>query len=298
MIDDPKSRALVDGFAAQWLKTDEFLEFTPDRKIYRDFDPALRQHMVGETLAFFAEILRRDLGVVNFIDSDFATLNEPLAKFYGLKGVVGERFRRVRLPENSPRGGLLGQAGIHLRGSDGVRTKPVNRGAYIRDVLFNDPPDPPPPNAGEVEPNIKGERLTVRERLLQHQQIESCASCHRGIDAYGLALENFDVTGAWRTHQNGEEFRGDNTPLIDASGKLPNGRAFADFEEFKSLLLQQQDRFRRGLVEKLFLYALGRPTTPADRGAIDEVLAEMADRGDSLRAAIKAIVSTQLLQTK
>ncbi len=298
MIDDPKSRALVDGFAAQWLKTGEFLNFTPDPKIYREFNPVLREHMVGETLSFFKEILRRDLSVMNFLVSDFAMVNEPLAKFYGIRGVKGDHFRRVALLKDSPRGGLLGQAGIHLRGSDGIRTKPVNRGVYVREVLFNDPPNPPPPNAGEVEPNIKGKRLTVRERLLQHQQIEACASCHRGIDSYGLALENFDATGAWRTHQNGEDFRGNKTPPIDASGKLPNGRAFADFAEFRSLLREQDDRFRRALIEKLFLYALGRPPQPGDRGTIDGVATEIKAHDDTLSGAIKALARTESFRSK
>ncbi len=298
MVADPKSRALVDSFAAQWLRTGEFLDFTPDRKIYRDFDPALREDMVGETLAFFEEVLREDLSVLSFLDSEFVMVNEPLAKFYGLEGVKGKAIRRVSLPKDSPRGGLLGQAGVHLRGSDGIRTKPVNRGVYVREVLFNDPPDPPPPNVGEVEPNIQGKRLTVRERLLQHQQIEACASCHRGIDGYGLALENFDATGAWRDRQNGEDFRGSKTPPIDASGKLPNGRAFKNFLEFKALLLEQDGRFRRALAEKLFVYALGRPVEPADRGTIDAVVAEMVEEGDTLRAAIKALVATSVFRTK
>ncbi len=302
MLDDPKSQALIDGFAAQWLKTGEFLDFQPDQKIYprfyREFDPDLREFMAREPLAFFEEILRNDLSLLNFIDSSFVTVNEPLARFYGLQGVDGEEFRRVDLPAGSHRGGLLGQAGIHLRGSDGVRTKPVNRGVYIREVLFNDPPNPPPPNAGEVEPNIEGERLTVRQRLLQHQQIEACASCHRGIDSYGLALENFDVTGAWRERQNGEEFRGSNTPPINAGGKLPNGREFADFAEFKARLLEQDDRFRRAFAEKLFLVALGRPAQASDRGSIDAIAAEMEAGGDTVRSAIRALVKLQVFRTK
>lgn len=309
LIDDPRSRALVDGFAAQWLKTDEFLEFTPDQKIYasfyRQYDPQLRESMDDEPLEFFEEVLQHDLSVLNFIDSDFVVVNKPLAEFYGLPaaGPLNSRtveleFRRIKLPADSPRGGLLGQAGIHLRGSDGIRTKPVNRGVYVREVFFNDPPDPPPPNAGEVEPNIEGERLTVRKRLLQHQQIDACASCHRGIDAYGLALENFDVTGAWRDRQNGEEFRGSNTPPINASGTLPNGESFADFEEFKVLLMAQQDRFRRALCEKLFLYALGRPVTYNDRDTIDEIAASMTENGDTLRAAIRALVLTYAFRIK
>lgn len=323
MLKDPKSQALVDGFAAQWLQTDEFLDFQPDQKIYpqfyREHDPRLREYMAREPLAFFEEVVRNDLSLLNFIDSDFVVVNEPLAKFYGLnmESFNGEppadavelvvkqdrrhrrfAFRRVELPKNSPRGGLLGQAGVHLRGSDGIRTKPVNRGVYVREVLFNDPPDPPPPNAGEVEPNIEGERLTVRQRLIQHQQIEACASCHRGIDSYGLALENFDVTGAWRERQNGEEFRGSNTPLIDASGTLPNGRKFSGFAEFRALLLEQDDRFRRAIAGKLFLYALGRPVEVRDRGTINVVAAKMTDNGDTFRSAVQALVTSDVFLMK
>ena len=308
MLDDPKSRALVDGFAAQWLKTDEFLDFMPDRKIYaqyyRDYGPLLLPAMQTEPLAFFAQILRNDLSVQNFIDSDFVMVNQPLANFYGLptqrfsSRSAELEFRRVPLPPSSPRGGILGLAGVHLRGSDGVRTKPVNRGAYLREVLFNDPPDPPPPNAGEVEPNIEGQKLTVRERLQKHQQIEACASCHRSIDPYGLALENFDVTGAWRDQQNGENFKGHNAPRIDASGKLPNGDKFTNFPEFKTALLRQRGRFRRAFVEKLFLYALGRPVMTQDRGTIDEIAAQMTNRDDSIRTAIQAIALSRPFRIK
>ena len=302
MLDDSKSRALVDGFAAQWLKINEFLDFQPDQRIYpafhREYDSDLRDFMAQEPLAFFEEIYRNELSLLNIIDSDFVVVNEPLAKFYGLDGVRGDEFRRVELSPDSRRGGLLAQAGVHLRGSDGIRTKPVNRGVYVREVLFNDPPDPPPPNAGEVEPNIEGERLTVRQRLLQHQQIEACAGCHRGIDCYGLALENFDVTGAWRERQNGEEFLGRNTPAIDASGTLPNGRAFADFAEFKTLLLEQRNRFRRAIAEKLFLYALGRPVDVRDRSTIESVAERMSENGDTFRSAVHALVESEVFRAK
>ena len=298
MLADKKAESLVSGFAAQWLKTEEFLEFTPDQKIYRGFDPNLRHEMVKETLAFFEEVLRNQLSVLNFIDSDFLMLNEPLAKFYGIQGVKGEHFRKVKLPAHSRRGGLLGQAGMHIRGSDGIRTKPVNRGVYVREVLFNDPPAPPPPNAGEVEPNIEGKRLTIRDRLLQHQQIEACASCHRGIDPYGLALENFDATGAWRDQQNGEDFHERNAPPIVVSGKLPNGKAFENFQDFKALLIDQKDRFRRALSEKLFLYALGRPARAADRTDINFVAQTLAENGDTFEAAIQALVKTKAFQSK
>ena len=302
MVGDPKSEALVDGFAAQWFRTGEFHDFEPDAAIYRPFyrenHPKIRDYMAQEPLEFFREILRNQLSLLNVLDSEFVMVNEPLAKFYGLPGIRGYGFQKVKLPKDSLRGGILGQAGVHMRGSDGIRTKPVNRGVYIREVLFNDPPAPPPPNAGEVEPNIEGERLTVRDRLLQHQQIEACASCHRGIDGYGLALENFNVTGAWRDRQDGEEFRGGNTPLIDASGKLPNGKTFADFKEFKALLYEQKDRFRRAFAEKLFLVALGRPVQPSDRTTIDQVAQAMANNGDTFHSAAKALVLSDTFRKK
>ncbi len=298
MVADEKAIALTDGFAAQWLRTSEFLNFTPDSRIYRGFDPRLRDDMVGETKAFFREVLTKQLSIVDFLDSDFVMANERLAGFYGLPPVKGDDFRRVPLPADSPRGGLLGQAGVHLLGSDGIRTKPVTRGVYIREVLFNDPPAPPPPNAGEIEPNIEGERLTVRDRLLQHQQIEACANCHRGIDPYGLALENFDATGAWRTRQNGEDFHGENTPAIVVSGTLPNGESFESFAEFKSILLSQKDRFRRAFVEKLFVYAIGRPVEPRDRPEIETVARLAGETGDSIESVIQALVQTDAFQTK
>ncbi len=298
LLDDRKSRALVDGFGAQWLKTDEYRNFKPDEKIYRNYDAALGAAMVAQSLAFFEHILRGDLSTLNFIDSDFTLLDERLAKFYGIDGVVGEEFRVVKLPAGSPRGGLLGQAGIMMRGSDGNRTKPVTRGVYVREVFFNDPPDPPPPNVGEIEPNIQGKNLTVRDRLKQHQKIEVCAACHRGIDPYGLALENFNVIGAWRSRQDGEDFRGRDMPQIDASGKLPNGKTFENFAEFKRLLLDQPERFRRALSERMFTYALGRPVEPADRSTIDGMAQAMAAGNDTFRSLMKALVASEAFQSK
>ena len=298
MLNDPKAQAMIDGFATQWLRTHAFHDFTPDRKIYRHFNPVLQEAMVGESLAFFAEVLHKRLSIFNFLDSEFAMLNGPLADYYGIPGLRGKEFRRVSLPADSPRGGILGQAGVHILGSDGRRTKPVTRGVYIREVLFNDPPHPPPPNAGEVEPNIEGERLTVRQRLEQHQQIEACASCHRSIDPYGFAMENWDATGSWRERQNGEDFRGKNTPPIDSSGTLPNGRAFRDFADFKRLLLSQKDRFRRAFAEKLFVYGIGRPVDPLDRQAIDSVAQNLAKNGDTIEAAIQALVQTEAFRMK
>lgn len=303
MLLDPKADAFVQHFAAQWFKTEEFARFAPDDRLYRKvYSPkflGLDEDLRQEPLAVFRELLKQDGSVLEILDADWTMLNERLASFYGIPGVKGQQFRRVLLPEDSHRGGLLGMAGVHRWGSDGVRTKPVERGKYLLDVLFNDPPPPPPPNAGEVEPNIQGENLTVRERLKQHQKIESCANCHRGIDPYGLALENFNVIGEWRERQDGEDTHwGAKAPPIDASGVLPSGRQFSDFEEFKTALLEQKERFLRGLTEKMFIYALGRTLEASDRAAIDRVVEQMKQNEYSLRTLIVGIATSQPFGTK
>jgi hypothetical protein len=270
----------------------------PDPKLYPEFDESLGEAMVGESLAFFREILRHDLSVLSFLDSDWSMLNERLARFYGIEGVEGEQFRRVTFPDDIQRGGLLTQAGVLMAGSDGVRTKPVSRGVYVREVLFNDPPDPPPANVGEIEPNIEGRNLTVRERLLQHQQIETCAACHRTIDPYGLALENYNVIGRWRNQQDGEDFRGRERPAIDAGGRLPNGESFDNVRQFKALLMKQQDRFRRALTERMMVYALGRPIDPADRETVEILTTRLRSDGDTLRTLIQGLVASPPFRTK
>lgn len=311
LLADPKIEGFVQGFARQWLKVDEFGRFTPDEQIYPDYYATdmvgIERDVEEEPLAFFREVLRRDESVVNFLDSDWLLLNERLAKLYEIPGVEGPRLRRVALarddnqPAGRQRGGLLGMAGVHLWGADGNRTKPVERGKYILTVLFNDPSPPPPPNAGEVEPNIRGEKLTVRERLARHREQTTCNNCHRRIDPYGLAMENFNVIGRWRERMDGEKplrHWGDDRPAIDASGTLPNGRRFANFSEFKQAILEQQDRFFRALAEKLFTYALGRTVEPGDRGAIDSIVTRLQSDDSSLRTMLKQIAASEPFQTK
>ena len=300
MLADPKSSALMDGFAAQWMQAQKFAGITPNKQIYKNWDRKLETAAKREPLVFFEEILRKDLSVINFLDSDFAMLNERLARHYGVPGVKGKEFRRVNLPADSHRGGLLTQAGVLTIGSDGTRTLPVRRAVWVLETLFNRPPPPPPPNAGEVEPNIKGKHLTVRERLLQHQEIPSCASCHRKIDPYGLALENYDAVGAWRTRQNGENFNwmGDRAPAIDAGGQLPDGRTFKTPEEFRAILANEKDRFARAFTEKLLTYALGRSLEFTDAGTVDALATALGEGGYRMSLLIAAIARSETFQTK
>jgi hypothetical protein len=300
MLREPRAQALVDGFGAQWLQAAKFAGIPPNRRIYPEWDDECEAAVKREPLAFFAEILRHDLSALNFLDSDFAMLNERLARHYGIAGVKGNEFRRVNLPADSHRGGLVTQAGILSIGSDGTRTLPVRRAAWVLQTLFNAPPSPPPPNIGEVEANTAGANLTVRERLLRHQAVPACASCHVKLDGYGLALENFDAVGAWRTRQNGEGFAADNpgAPAIDASGALSDGRAFRTFPEFQSLLKSDGRRFGRALTEKMLGYALGRTIGPLDAEAVADVSGAFERGGYRLSALITAIAASKPFQTK
>ena len=305
MLADPRAEALVTDFAFPWLRIHEYDRFGPDQGIFPAFYAneftGIEEEMRTEPLGVFREILQKDLSVLNYLDADWTMANERLAKWYGIEGVTGKEFQRVAIPADSPRGGLLAMAGVHKWGSDGHRTKPVERGKYILDVMFNDPPPPPPPNAGEVEPNVRGENLTVRERLAKHRHVASCANCHRRIDPYGLALENFNVIGQWRDKQDGEKplaHWGNSRREIDSSGVLPNGKEFQDFFEFKKAMLGQSDRFLRGFSEKMFVYALGRSIESSDRTTIDELVASMKSNNHTIRSLIKAIVDTIAFRTK
>jgi hypothetical protein len=300
MLADTKAEALVGDFAAQWLRVAEFDRFAPDRELYPLFyQPemaGLDEDLKAQPLGFFREVLGKDLSVLCFLDSDWTMANGRIARLYGLPALEGDRLRRVPLPPELHRGGLLGMAGVHRAGSDGNRTKPVYRGKYVLEVLFNDPPDPPPPNAGDVEPNVEGKNLSVRQRLEQHRRVASCAACHQRIDPYGLALENFGAIGQWREQQDGEVrnwWALGGAPRIDASGTLPSGRRFSTLEDFKQALLEQQDRFRMALAEKLTTYALGRRLDPADRPMIEQLVQHMKSNGDTLRSLIEGIVAHQ-----
>ncbi|QDT12155.1 DUF1592 domain-containing protein [Planctomycetes bacterium K23_9] len=202
---------------------------------------------------------------------------------------------------SAARGGLLGMAGVHLWGADGSRTKPVERGKYLLTVLFNDPPPPPPPNAGEVEPNLNGKQLSVRERLELHREQTTCNHCHRRIDPYGLALENFNAIGQWRVQTDGEkpvnQYWGERA-AIDPSGVLPNGTEFRNFLEFKRAILKQERRFYRGFTEKLMMYALGRTIEPTDRPTIDRILSAASKEGMTIRALLTHIAKSEPFLTK
>jgi hypothetical protein len=298
MIADPRARQFVENFVGQWMRVREFDTVMVDTRQYKAYDDALRDASLREPYEFFHELLRTDLPAVNLVDSDFVVVNERLAKHYGIDGVTGEQFRRVPLRPEHHRGGILGMAGLLTYLSDGSRTLPVRRGAYLLDVLWNTPASLPPPNAGDL-PVIKGKNLTVRQRLEQHRSVTFCASCHTRIDPLGLALENYDAVGAWRERHNGEgRTGGKNDPPIDPSGVMPDGKAFTTLPEFKRILLDEKPKFLKGFTEKLLAYALGRPVGAADRDLVTGILNEARKDDYRLQAMIQAIVATRAFQTR
>lgn len=301
MLAHSKVEALARNFAGQWLGLRKVGANPPVETLFPKYDDHLEQSMVGESEAFFLEILRNDLSVMNFIQSDFVTVNQRMARFYGIGGVKGDAFRRVAVPEGVRRGGLFTQAAMLTITSNGTRTSPVHRGVWILENILGDPPPPPPPDAGDIQPKVPGiDKATVRVRLEAHRRIEQCAGCHRKIDPLGFGLENYHADGSWRDQEgfgyNGRVNRDD--PVVDAGGRLPDGREFLGVRELQEILLEEEDQFLMCLAEKLYTYALGRGVELADRSELERFCANMKSREYTLRSLIKVIVQSESFRTK
>lgn len=254
MLADPKSRALIDNFGGQWLETRNLDSLQPDPARFPEFTNELRRDMQQETRLFFRSIVHDDRPISEFIGANYTFLNQRLAAFYGIPNVEGSDFRRIELPPDSHRGGILTQASVLTVSSYPARTSPVIRGKWILENLLDSAPPPPPPNVPKLDETAIGATATMRQRLEQHRSNPACKSCHARMDPLGFALENYDAIGHWRTEDG-------NLP-IDASGALPNGQTFTGAEGLKQLLLKDQDRFARCLASKLMTYALGRKAAP------------------------------------
>ena len=252
MLADPRSSALVENFAGQWLVLRNIRNATPDPVAYPDFDESLREAMAQESRLFLESQIREDRSVVDLLAADYTFVNERLARHYGMPNIHGSRFRRVHVDANDRRGGLLGQAGIHLVTSHPDRTSPVLRGKWLLENILGTPPPPPPPNVPALpERRVRGGGpVSVRDRLEQHRKNAVCAGCHAPMDPLGFALEHFDPVGQWRDTEGGL--------AIDASGALPDGTTFEGLAGLRAELLKQSEQFVSTVVEKLLIYALGR----------------------------------------
>ncbi len=316
LLASPKARAFTENFLGQWLDLRQIDFTTPDKKLYPEFDELLKTSMVRETRLFFEEILKNDLPVQNFIQSDFTMLNGRLAEHYDIPGVTGQEFRKVPLPPGSHRGGLLGQAAILKVTANGTTTSPVLRGKWILDRLEGRPPAPPPKSVAAIEPDIRGAK-TIREQLDKHRDVESCATCHSKIDPPGFALENFDVIGGWRERyrivpergQRGVEYvkvRGESTqqrtvalgPAVDASYTLEDGTAFHDVDEFRALLLKDKEQIARCLAAKLLVYGTGAGVQFSDRPVVGDIVARTRAKNYGLRAMIHEVVQSRSFLNK
>ena len=306
MIDDPKIERFIENFTGQWLDLRDIEFTTPDKKLYPEFSELLQRSMLAETHGFFRHILKNDLSVQNFVDSDFAILNQRMATHYGIDGVRGhEHFRVVRLPEDSVRGGVLTHASVLKVTANGTTTSPVIRGNWVLDRILGQPAPAPPPGVPAVEPDIRG-ATTIREQLDKHREIESCARCHNRIDPPGFAMEEFDVIGGHRDWYRSLGDKGDRVPKtnyrvglpVEKGGVLPDGREFADFQEFRRQLLEHPDTIARALATKLLIYGCGRPVTNADQSVVDAVAEASLKSGYGLRSMIHSVVDSELFHRR
>jgi mono/diheme cytochrome c family protein len=308
MLGDPKAGAFIENFVGQWLGLRD-IDFTePSHILYPEFDRMLNVSMVKETELFFAEVLKNDLSLMNFVASDFSMLNGRLAKHYGISGVDGWEFRKVPLPEGSHRGGLLTMASVLKITANGTSTSPVTRGAWVLDRILGTPPPRPPANVPAIEPDIRG-ATTIRQQLAKHRQIETCATCHTKIDPPGFALESFDVIGGWRDYYrssgrgktvtvDGRRMPYHQGPNVDPADALPDGRRFANIDEFKQLILQDKDQIARALAEKLLIYGTGGALEATDKPEIEAIVARVRDKNYGLRTLIHEIVQSKPFQHK
>ena len=289
MLKDPRSEALVENFAGQWLQLRNLESAQPDPDRFPDFDEPLREAMRRETESFFRSILQEDRSLIDFLDADYTFLNQRLARHYGHPGVEGPHFRRIEIA-GEQRGGLLAQASILTVSSYPTRTSPVLRGKWILETLLGTPP-PPPPEMETLEEEPNGAPMTLRERLEKHRSQPACAACHQKMDALGFGLENYDAVGAWRTEDGGAP--------VDAAGELPGGRSFQGPKDLKALLADtERDAFVRCLTEKMLTYALGRGLEPYDKPAVDRICLELQNNGFRFSRLVQSIVESLPFQMR
>ena len=317
MLKDLKSKAFTENFTGQWLGLRDISATTPDKNLYPEYDEFLQWSSVRETHLFFNELLKENLGVRNFIDSDFAMLNGRLAKHYDIPDVYGVDFRKVALKPEYHRGGVITHASVLKVTANGTTTSPVVRGVWMLDRIMGKPVSPPPANVPAIEPDIRG-AITIREQLAKHRQTENCASCHTRIDPPGFALENYDVIGGWRNKYrvvvSDRKFAVNNRfgPLgkylaayqyglglpVDSGDTLHDGRSFKTIEDFKKLILADPEQIARSITEKLMVYSTGHTVGFTDEKAINAILADAKKSDYGLRTLVHSIVASELFLTK
>ena len=312
LLDDPKSARFVSSFLDYWLDLRKVGVTNPDENLYPDYylDDHLVESAGDETRLFFAELLKRDLPARSVAATDFAFVNERLAKLYDLPPVLGSGLRKVSLPADSIRGGLLTQASVLKVTANGTTTSPVVRGAWIMERILGRKPPPPPPSVPAVEPDIRG-ATTLRQQLESHRKLESCRACHLKIDPPGFALESFDVVGGFRKTyraidgkerepgigKNGQKFAFHQALPVEPSGQLGK-RNFADIREFKALLVQEERQLALNLVNQFAVFGTGAPIGFSDRAKVERILDDSKAGGYGVRTLVRGLVTSDLFLDK
>ncbi|MCE9606008.1 MAG: DUF1592 domain-containing protein [Planctomycetia bacterium] len=316
LLDDPRSERFVADFTDQWLDLREIGFTKPDEDLYPEYeDMHLIDSLVRETRAYFAEMLRGNLGVRYVVAGDFVCVNRTLAELYELPITAGAEargieIRKVKLPADHVRGGIITQASVLKVTANGTTTSPVPRGAWLMERIVGRPIPPPPTNVPAIEPDIQG-ATTVREQLSKHREAKACAGCHAKLDPPGFALESFDVLGAYRDRYRSlgkgdavtSTFRGHKKKYrlglpVDASGELDNGRKFQDIREYKRLLLQDEAQLARNLVERLTTFATGAPVQFADRRDVERIVTNLKDKNFGIRSLVQEVVASRMFHYK
>ena len=298
LLADNKTNRFINDFVRQWLQLHRLGMFPPDKKLYPTYDAWLETSLRAEPVEFFREMFSKNLPVDSLIDSDWTMANARLCDFYGLPEPKTGGFQRVSLKPEDHRGGLLTMGAVLGVTSDGTRHRPVHRGVWLSEAIFNKTPPPPPANVDPIEPiPATGTKVTIRQRIEAHAKNASCAACHRNIDPFGLAFDQYDAVGQWRTRELVPTGVGDN-PLVDASGVMPDGRSFKDSVEFKKLLIEDRDHIARAFIEHLCTYALRRVLTVDDQDDLKLIATEAKKNQYGVKDIIRAVALSDLIRKR
>lgn len=298
MLTDGKANRFIDDFTRQWLQLHRLGMFPPDKKLYPRYDAWLETSLRSEPIEYFREMFSKNLPVDGFIDSDWTMTNARLCDFYGLPEPKAGGFQRVSLKPDDHRGGLLTMGAVLGLTSDGTRHRPVHRGVWVNEAIFNKTPPPPPANVSAIEPNPpESPKATLRQKIEAHRNDASCAACHAKIDPLGLAWDNYDAIGQWRTREKVAKGLGED-PLIDPSGVLPDGRSFNDSVQFKQLLLEDRNQIARAFIEHLCTYALRRVLTVDDQDDLLAIEAEAKKNQYRVKDIVRAVALSDLIRKR
>ena len=298
MLTDDRINRFIEDFSRQWLQLHRVGMFPPDKKLYPEYDDWLETSMRDEPVEYFRETLTKNLPIEAFLDSNWTMANARLCDFYGLPEPETGGFQRVSLKPEDHRGGLLTMGAVLGLTSDGTRHRPVHRGVWVSEAIFNKTPPSPPANVDPIEPiPPQGNKITIRQRIEAHAKNTSCAACHRNIDPLGLAFDQYDAIGQWRTRERGPTGVGED-PLVDASGVMPDGRPFTDSSQFKQLLLEDRDKFTQAFIEHLCTYALRRVLTVDDKDGVQAIVDEAKQSEYRVRDIVRAVALSELIRTR